>query len=107
MKKKLFGSRTVAAVILLTLCAVLLLQPVGTEADTPYKTYTVDGYGSTIKTQTAYLPYSTITKIGEENLKQPTDFALLDDGFILIQAIKEWSFPRWTPSSLRPSERAS
>ncbi len=84
MKKKLFGSRTVAAVILLTLCAVLLLQPVGTEADTPYKTYTVDGYGSTIKTQTAYLPYSTITKIGEENLKQPTDFALLDDGFIYI-----------------------
>ncbi len=53
-------------------------------ADAPYKTYTVNGYGAVIETQTAYLPYETITKIGEESLKAPTDFAILDDGFIYI-----------------------
>lgn len=53
-------------------------------ADAPYKTYTVDGYGSVTETQTAYLPYQTITKIGEETLVSPTDFTLLDDGFIYI-----------------------
>jgi len=53
-------------------------------ADAPYKTYTVDGYGSVTETQTAYLPYETITKIGEEVLVEPTDFTLLDDGFIYI-----------------------
>jgi hypothetical protein len=27
------------------------------QADTPYKTYTIDGYGYVTETQTAYLPY--------------------------------------------------
>ena len=53
-------------------------------ADAPYKTYTVDGYGSVTETQTAYLPYKTITKIGEETLVSPTDFTLMDDGSIYI-----------------------
>ena len=53
-------------------------------ADAPYKTYTVDGYGSVTETQTAYLPYKTITKIGEETLLTPTDFTLVNDEFIYI-----------------------
>ena len=75
-----------AAVVLpLLLAAVLLLQTVGTvRADAPYETYTVDGYGSVTHTQTAYLPYETITKIGEESLTAPTDFTLLDDGSLYI-----------------------
>ncbi len=55
-----------------------------TLADAPYKTYTIDGYGSVTETQTAYLPYRTITKIGEEALVGPTDFTLLDDGTMYI-----------------------
>ena len=46
-------------------------EPVAALADSPYKTYTVDGYGSVIETQTAYLPYGTINKIGDETLKAP------------------------------------
>lgn len=53
-------------------------------ADAPYRTYTVNGYGEVIETQTAYLPFETITKIGDEALKTPTDFALLEDGFVYI-----------------------
>ncbi len=84
MKMKPTGYRAVI-VLLLAVFAVCCFARTGeVSADTPYKTYTVDGYGSTIETQTAYLPYTTITKIGEENLKQPTDFTLLDDGYIYI-----------------------
>lgn len=53
-------------------------------ADAPYKTYTVDGYGYVTETQTAYLPYETITKIGEEALLAPTDFTILNDGYMYI-----------------------
>ena len=68
------------------LLAVLALQvaDVTASADAPYKTYTVDGYGSVSETQTAYLPYETITKIDEETLNGPTDFTLLDDGTMYI-----------------------
>ena len=68
------------------LSAVLALQvaDVTASADAPYKTYTVDGYGSVSETQTAYLPYETITKIDEETLNGPTDFTLLDDGTMYI-----------------------
>ena len=84
MKMKPTGYRTVIVLLLAIFLAGCFIRPSKINADTPYKTYTVDGYGSTIETQTAYLPYTTITKIGEENLKQPTDFTLLDDGYIYI-----------------------
>jgi len=59
-------------------------EPVTALADAPYKTYTVDGYGSVIETQTAYLPYGTLNKFGEETLKSPTDFTILEDGTMYI-----------------------
>ncbi|MCH5269186.1 MAG: hypothetical protein J1E83_00390 [Lachnospiraceae bacterium] len=58
--------------------------PMETYADSPYRTYTVDGYGYVTETQTAYLPYMTITKIGEEALVGPTDFTITKDGYIYI-----------------------
>lgn len=73
----------------MSLTALLLFTGVAADsirvrADSPYKTYTIDGYGYVTETQTAYLPYQTITKIGEEALTGPTDFALTDDGYMYI-----------------------
>lgn len=76
--------------LLLSLAAVLLaagmavIPAYDTSADSPYRTYTVDGYGYVTETQTAYLPYAIITKVGEESLSGPTDFMLTDDGLIYI-----------------------
>ncbi len=84
MKKNLFKVSLITVLLVMTILVTSVCAPAKVKADTPYKTYTVDGYGSTIETQTAYLPYTTITKIGEESLKQPTDFTLLDDGTIYI-----------------------
>ena len=54
------------------------------QADSPYRTYTIDGYGYVTETQTAYLPYETITKIGDEALIGPTDLTLTEDGYMYI-----------------------
>ncbi len=78
----------VAAILALTMIAGIILTLTGevmtVRADTPYNTFTVDGYGSVSATQTAYLPYETITKIGEEAMSGPTDFTILDDGTIYV-----------------------
>ncbi|MBR6382001.1 MAG: hypothetical protein IKS07_10075 [Lachnospiraceae bacterium] len=81
MKKRFLKRITIALLI-----AVLLtgIGGVTAVADAPYKTYTVDGYGSVTETQTAYLPYRTITKVGEDYLSGPTDFTLLEDGTMYI-----------------------
>ena len=50
--------------VLLLVCASL--SPAIAQAATPYKTYTMDGYGYVTETQTAYTPYQTIEKIGED-----------------------------------------
>lgn len=83
MKKKVLKR------LLLALVALLLMVGLKTDssevyADSPYKTYTIDGYGYITETQTAYLPYNTITKIGNETLLGPTDFKITDDGYIYI-----------------------
>ena len=59
---------------LLLACVIVLSVTLNTYADAPYKTYTVDGYDTLTETQTAYLPYKTITKVGDEALVGPTDF---------------------------------
>lgn len=75
--------------LLLSLTALLLIVGVTAsglkvQADSPYKTYTIDGYSYVTETQTAYLPYETITKIGDEALIGPTDFTLTDEGYMYI-----------------------
>lgn len=80
--------KKVSKKLLLSLAAILLAvamaAPLEVYADAPYKTYTVDGYDYVTETQTAYLPYKTITKVGEEALNGPTDFTLLEDGTMYI-----------------------
>ncbi len=75
--------------LFVSLVALLLTVGLGSTtltalAAAPYRTYTVDGYGSVTETQTAYLPYGTINKIGDELLKAPTDFTILSDGTMYI-----------------------
>ena len=75
--------------LLLSLTALRLLVGVAADslkvrADSPYRTYTIDGYGYVTETQTAYLPFETITKIGDEALVGPTDFTLTDEGSMYI-----------------------
>jgi len=53
-------------------------------ADAPYKTYTIDGYGYVTETQTAYVPYGSITKIGDDFLRAPRDMKITKDGEIYI-----------------------
>ncbi|MGX8698664.1 MAG: YIP1 family protein, partial [bacterium] len=68
------------------LTAVLMLSVFGTMvfADTPYKTYTINGYGDVQETQTAYLAYKTIVKFGDTDLKAPSDLQVTDDGLIYV-----------------------
>lgn len=82
MKKVL--KRLMAALIIMLTAVVLAAGTSPVLADAPYKTYTVDGYGYVTETQTAYLPYATITKIGDEALNSPTDFTILADGTMYI-----------------------
>ena len=80
--KKLFIS--LAAALLTAVLVFSTATQTEVNADSPYRTYTVDGYGSVSETQTAYLPYKTITKIGDEALAGPTDFTLTKDGYMYI-----------------------
>ncbi len=80
--KKLFIS--LSAFLLAAVMFLNTAKQTEVQADSPYRTYTVDGYGSVTETQTAYLPYATITKIGEEALVAPTDFTITKDGYMYI-----------------------
>ncbi|MBE5948264.1 MAG: hypothetical protein E7261_04460 [Lachnospiraceae bacterium] len=80
--KKLFIS--LSAFLLAAVMFLSTAKQTEVQADSPYRTYTVDGYGSVTETQTAYLPYATITKIGEEALVGPTDFTITKDGYMYI-----------------------
>lgn len=77
MKKKHMG-------VFLGLILVTLLPVASVKAETPYKTYTVDGYGYVMETQSAYTPMSAITKVGETTLVTPTDMCLSKSGRLYI-----------------------
>lgn len=72
----------VLALTILMVCAVVL--PLTASAETPYVTYTINGYGQIRQTQAAYLARATITKFGEEALSAPSDICIADDGLIYI-----------------------
>lgn len=74
-KKRLF--------LLLSLCLMLLMRSTAV-AETPYKTYTVDGYGYVLETQSAYNPASAITKVGETSFVTPVDMSIGNDGNLYI-----------------------
>ncbi len=73
-----------AVALLLVVMLVSVFGTMTVSADTPYVTYTIDGYGRISQTQTAYLAYETITKFGDEVLSAPSDLQVTDDGNIYI-----------------------
>lgn len=83
MKKKL-NFRRLSCALLLALLISSLVGPMAVSAQTPYVTYTINGYGQIRQTQTAYLAYSTITKFGEETLSSPSDMMVTRDGLIYV-----------------------
>lgn len=70
-------------VVLLALCLSLILSST-VIAETPYRTYTVDGYGYVLETQSAYNPASAITKVGDTSFVMPMDMAIGNDGNLYI-----------------------
>ena len=78
MLKRLAAAVLMAAVIGMTLMSVTA------SAESPYVTYTINGYGQIRQTQTAYLAHATITKFDEEALASPADIFIADDGLIYV-----------------------
>ncbi len=76
--------KTAAVILVLTIFFSVISTVVTGADDTPYNTYTLDGYGRVTKTQTAYLPYETITKFDAVSLKSPSDICVTKDGRIFI-----------------------
>ena len=72
------------AAAVLSVVIICLTLSVTAFADTPYVTYTINGYGQIRQTQTAYLAHATIIKFGEEALVSPSDICIADDGLIYI-----------------------
>ena len=79
--KKLLKS---AAVFLTAMVLTSGISSVVAYAETPYRTYTVDGNGRMQETQTAYLAHETIIKFGDEFLSAPNDIFVDDDGVIYV-----------------------
>jgi len=71
-------------ILCITFCVVGLTVAEPALADVPYRTYTQNGYGELVETQTAYTPSTTILKIGGERLRAPEDLKITDDGLIYI-----------------------
>ena len=76
------------AVCLAVLCALALGLSAFAMADTPYITYTVNGYGNVQETQTAYLAVRAIVKFGSESFRNPDDLFVADDGTIYVADTK-------------------
>ncbi len=72
------------AAALLTAVITCIVLSVSAFADTPYVTYTINGYGQIRPTQTAYLAHSTVTKFDDTALASPSDICLADDGLLYI-----------------------
>ncbi len=80
-KKRLFS---LIAVLLLAMGITSEAGCVTVSAKTPYKTYTVDGYGRMEETQTAYLAKQTIIKFGEDFMNNPNDLYVAEDGTLYV-----------------------
>ena len=81
-------TRKRAAAALLAALALFLLPFFTAGADTPYVTYTVNGYGDIQETQTAYLARQAIVKFGDESFSNPDDLFVADDGTIYVADTK-------------------
>ena len=86
MNKKL---KLMKRMILVLLAVFLTMETSGitARAEAPYRTLTQDGYKieyEFMQTQTAYLPYVTIIKFGEESFSSPNDMCVTKDGEIYV-----------------------
>ncbi len=73
--------------IIIALSGILTVMSIGSQvayAEVPYKTYTHDGYGWAIETQAAYIPYSSISKIGDTTIAGARDMMITEDDTIYI-----------------------
>lgn len=75
-------TRLITAILLIAYS--ILSMSINALADTPYKTFTLDGYGRIVETQTAYTPLATITKVGDYSFKKASDMKVTEDGEIYI-----------------------
>lgn len=78
------GIKSLAVILVFAIFFSIMSTAMVYADDTPYNTYTLDGYGRVTKTQTAYLAYETITKFDTEDLKGPSDIFVTKDGKIYI-----------------------
>ena len=78
------SAKTITIFVLISVTATFLLTPISVFADTPYKTFTLDGYGRVVETQSAYIPLTTINKAGEHSFKNASDMKITDDEQIYI-----------------------
>ena len=79
--------KKILSLIALLLVAMFISSGINTvisSAKTPYRTYTVDGYGRMQESQAAYLADNTILKFGKEGFKGPSDMFVADDGTIYV-----------------------
>jgi len=65
------------------LLILILLDPITAFASVPYQTFTRSG-DTFVRTQTAYEPYTTISRIGPYTLSNPQDIRLGSDGLLYI-----------------------
>ncbi|KAB8138932.1 hypothetical protein F9U64_02740 [Gracilibacillus oryzae] len=70
--------------VLLTLLLYILLPVEAAMANTAYKTYTEDGYGQYVETQTAYTVKNTIVQFDDELFTQASDMKIGKDGLLYI-----------------------
>lgn len=78
------NNKRVFVALMLVVLVIAMFGTMTASADTPYVTYTIDGYGRISQTQTAYLAYETITKFDNEVLASPSDIQATEDGLIYI-----------------------
>ena len=70
--------------IFVMLLCLVMMAGMTASAETPYKTYTIDGYGYVLETQSAYNPLAAITKVGETAFVSPMDMAIGKEGNLYI-----------------------
>lgn len=84
MKKFKNLALKVSAAFLVAITLITGMDAMTVYADTPYKTYMLDGYGSINETQTAYEAYATLTKFGDVSFSGANDMCVTDAGRIYV-----------------------
>jgi tetratricopeptide (TPR) repeat protein len=70
--------------LLICVVSVFAMNASVAYAEVPYKTYTHTGYGYLTETQAAYVPGTSISKIGDTSLVGARDMMITEDGEIYI-----------------------